>query len=521
MRLQRAQVAGAGSPQPLDESFSAGGVTRFLRRFRLDFPTGAGAQGFFLTDDSVLDLAFSAREFEARGSGPAPVTLGNEGPGLVLRLATARPILRLRLVAAQAGDTLRGFRFDGSNVAEDPVAEAEVLSGSAALNLVDAKLVLRRRRNGSDLALTPGDIAGVTLRADVALPLLSCRILGDPAGEQLLATGESLPVSGSFGPALREALNILAARFAAGRASLPNPLSVELICSADHPCQVAISALDLGIELERRGFAGATEKQVLRFPGGRLQAQQLAIAFPGGMLPRQARLLIQHSGAARPGAADRQPAPGAPALPAAGGGTALRIPAGGQGAVRLLLPEARTVTGLFLLLAALGADATATVTLAAEAEGRPGELLAEALPIALAAGAPAARSVTLLRPAVLPAGPIWCLLRAGPAEIVCPLVAGAGGAALLGEAALPAAAGLTARLQVLGPSPSPAAGTDQKPAPDLLAVRLGGVPLAIAGEVLDLAPAWPAAGGSLALEVSSAVAGVVTLQPPLLRYTLA
>ncbi|WP_131829766.1 hypothetical protein, partial [Teichococcus deserti] len=364
MRLQRAQLPGAATAQPLDTAVTVNGVTRFERRFRLDFPTGAGAQGFFLSDDSVLDLTFSAREFEAKGTGPAPVALASEGPGLVLRLSTARPILRIRLGATQAGDTLRGFRFDGSNVSEDPVVEAALGANGATLNLTDARLVLRRRRAGSDFALVPGDIAGVTLRAEVALPQLACRILGDPAGPQLLATGASLPVSGGFGPALRDTLNILAARHAAGRASLPNPLSVELICSADHPCQVAIGALDLGIALERRGFVEGSEKQVLRFPGGRLQAQQVSIAFPAGMVPQQARLSIQHSGAARPGAAARQAAPGAPELPAASGGAALRIPAGGQGAVRLLLPEPRVVTGLFVLIAALGGGATAAATLA-------------------------------------------------------------------------------------------------------------------------------------------------------------
>ncbi|ONG45835.1 hypothetical protein BKE38_26020 [Pseudoroseomonas deserti] len=243
----------------------------------------------------------------------------------------------------------------------------------------------------------------------------------------------------------------------------------------------------------------------------------MGLAFRAGVVPRQARLSSEQSGGGRPGAAARQAAPGAPELPAASGGAALRIPAGGQGAVRLLLPEPRVVTGLFVLIAALGGGATAAATLAGEANGRPGETLAEATPIRLAAGAPAARSLALAAPVALPAGPLWLLLRAGPADLVVPLATAEGGAALLEEAVLPAAAGLSARLQLLGPPPPATPG--RPPAPDLLRVRLGGTALAIEGETLELTPAWPAGGGTLALEVSSAVAGVVTLQPPLLRYT--
>lgn len=506
-------LAGAAG---LDTATPAG---RFRRSLRLAIPTGGGAQGADLGASPVLDVTFLAREVDARAPGaPEPATLAVGGAGLVLSLPVAREIARVRLAAPQAGDQIAAFRFEGAAVSDDPVVAAAHGGAGAVLGVVDRALILRRR-NAGDHALTASAIAAVVLRHPPVNPRILIAVGGDPAGEQALppATGAGgqpvFPASMSSGAALAAALGPALGRLA-DQGTLPDPLQLDLVLEADQPCAARIDALDIALTLERRGFAGAGGKRVLRFRGEGREMQAVALALPPAAQTLAGTMRYCVSGTALRARA----APGTGTAPEAqADGVAL---AGDEiVACRIDLPGAAVVVGAEVVLAATEPRTTLVARLHADREGRPGADLGAGGEVALDAARP--HVVAVAFPATtVPAGPVWLALSAPRGAAV----------AMLGEGEGQAARGRAPDLAPLGPSTGGLAAVLRFAAPAAEAsradveLRMGDVILPAAGGVADLGPALAALPeprpAEVILSVGAGSGAVVTLDPPVLRYTL-
>lgn len=489
---------------------------RFRRVLELAIPTGGEADGATVSGTTVLRATFLAREVDATAPGaPEPAALTTGAAGLVLSLPVAREVARIRLAAPQAGDRIAAFRFDGAAVSDDAVVAAAHGSGGAAIGVTDRALVLRRR-NAGDHALAPAAIAAVFLRYAPANPRILIALAGDPAGEQALppltgAAGEPVfPPEIERGGAVAAALQAAIERLAAA-GPLPDALRLALILEADQPCAARIDALDIGLRLARRGFAGLPGKQVLRFGGSRRETQERALGLPSAAADLEGRLGVSISGA--PAAS----APAAPLIdPPAAGADGVALAGGVVVSGRLDLPEAAVVVGAEVVLSATEPLTVVRATLQADRNGRPDAVLATSGDLVPGGAVPAPLALAL-PPTAVPAGPVWLTLTALRGRAVAML--GHGGATLvMGDGAafapMPAAAdrGLAAVLRLAAPA---------NPPPGGLVLRLGGVVLPVVDGMADLTAALASsAPPPSVLSVSADARVVVTLDPPLLRYSL-
>ncbi|MRX51187.1 hypothetical protein GI374_12150 [Paracoccus sp. S-4012] len=482
---------------------------RFRRVVRLTLPTG-GADGAVVAAAPVLDVTFLAREVEATAaSAPEPASLAPGGGGLVLTLPVAREIARVRLTAPQPGDQVAAFRFDGAAVSDDPVAVAAHGGSGAALEVTDQALILRRR-NAGDHALSAGAIAGVVLRYPPVNPRLALMLVGDPAGEQGFP-----PAAGPGGvpvfPGVIQAGAQLAARLdpalarLAEAGPLPEALALDLILEADQPCAARIDALDLGLRLERVGFAGEAGKRVLRFGGQGTQAVELAL--PPAAAAVEGRMGVSLSA---------PPSAGVPAVSTASGPAAgadgVALGPGNLVAGRIDLPAAAVIVGAEAVLAAAEPQTLIAARLMAERNGRPDVVIAVSDEVGLGRARPAPVSFAF-PPTVAPAGPLWLAVEARRGAAVAML--GGGGAVVKGGA-LVTEAGLAVALRFAALAGEPEATG--------IVLRLNGLALPLDGGTVDLTPALAALPephpAAVTLSVRAAGRAVVTLDPPRIRYSL-
>ena len=339
------------------------------------------AQRMQVLPDTVLGVTFAAREFDATAAGMPEAAQLTSGPdGLVLRLPVARQIARIRLGSVQQGDRVAVFRFDGRAVSDDPVAVGDHTNNGAVLSVTDAQLILRRRRGGADQALAPGDVADVIVGVSPALPRLSFAIVDDPEGEVALPpetdnTGTPVfPNSAAWGPRLAQALTAQLARFALGRAALPDPLLLDLVLEADTPCLAAVDTFDFGYVLERSGFSDGADKQVLRFTGGRGETRSVSLDLPPDVTVLDATLRLTHAGSASPAAKRRAAAgPGVELISTTQQG--VEAAPGRLVATPIPVAAATVITGADILLGVIEGPAEITASLWEEADGLPSRLL--------------------------------------------------------------------------------------------------------------------------------------------------
>ena len=515
-----AAALAAGLDQPT-------GQGRFRRVVRLTFATGGAAQAATLSGLAVLDVTFLPRDVTATAPGaPERATLTAGGNGLVLSLPVAREVARVRLATPRTGDQVAVFRFDGGSVSDDPVVAAPHGAAGAHLGVTDRALILRRR-NAGDHALTQSEIASVTLRYSVVNPRLLLAVAGDPAGEQAVpprldAEGQPVfPASFQAGPAAAAILTAALVRLAeagvpsvSAGGALPDPVVVDVILEADQPCAARIDAIDLGLTLERRGFADGGDKRVLRFDArGTPLGQGLSVPLPPAAANLGGTLRYSIAGDAARGAAGGAPGP----VPVARNeGVALAGDSTVTG--RLSIAAATTAVGAVAVLAPTQPGTTLVASLRGDCDGLPEALLATSAPVAVAGAAPG--PVSFVFPAtVLSAGHVWLGIspRSGaavalladpdPATVVVVETAsgpvrhmGVGLAATLRHAALDAA-------------PAEAAPVE---------LRLGDTPLVLDRGEADLGPALAALPrplpSAVTLRVGAPSRAVVTIDPPVLRW---
>lgn len=532
-RIQRAALGAVANLMPLT-TLSPGPARRYRRSVRVTIPTGGVAQRMNVLPDTVMHVSFSGRQFNAKeptALEAAALTSGSNG--LVLKLPVARRIARISLASTQAGDQVAAFRFDGPVVSDDAVAVATHQADGAHLDVTDSQLILRRRRGGSDLALAPGDIASVVIAVEPAQPRIAFAIVGDPEGEIALppdtdASGAPVfPNAGAFGPRLAAALTTQLGRFGSSQPTLPDPLLLDLILEADTPCSAGIDSFDLGYELTRSGFSDGADKRVLRFAAGRGDAQAVPIDLPPGIHVLSAELRLTLAGAAAPSAQRRAAVVTGAALPATAA-QGIAISPEHLAAVRLALGSATVVTGVDLLVGAIETPAEITVSLWDDANGLPGTPLDESAPVSLTSGRPVAVAVTFSPAITVPAGDVWLVISVGRGRAVLGLVAAAAGGVATGDGTtwsmLKAADGLTVAVRLR----SPVSAEEGAVVEDGPSVALGSLVLAgsrdgrahsfeFSGHLNALAEPRPS---QVALTVQADAGGVVTVEPPVLRYVI-
>ena len=484
--------------------------------------------------DTVLGVTFAAREFDATAAGMPEAAQLTSGPdGLVLRLPVARQIARIRLGSVQQGDQVAVFRFDGRAVSDDPVAVGDHTNNGAVLSVTDAQLILRRRRAGADQALAPGDVADVIVGVSPALPRLSFAIVDDPEGEVALPpetdnTGTPVfPNSAAWGPRLAQALTAQLARFALGRAALPDPLLLDLVLEADTPCLAAVDTFDFGYVLERSGFSDGADKQVLRFTGGRGETRSVSLDLPPDVTVLDATLRLTHAGSASPAAQRRAAAgPGVELISTTQQG--VEAAPGRLVATPIPVASATVITGADILLGVIEGPAEITASLWEEADGLPSRLLSESAPEAPISARPAVVSLNFAPGVALPADRVWFSVAARRGRLALGIAEQSAGSIATGDGAkwsiLSSAVGQTMIVRLRTPA-----------AEDTDVAEENGLVLSLFGTTLPLSVDARARVAEFAdrlnllpmprplqinLDVRADAGGVVTVDPPVLRYCL-
>ncbi|MGE0416245.1 MAG: hypothetical protein AB7O80_05515 [Acetobacteraceae bacterium] len=537
--MSRINLPDLGSAAPAAPllTLSPGAARRYRRTVRISIPTGGQAQQMEILDGTSLHIAFSARTFDAKaGSEPEQATLTSGSDGLVLHLPVARKVSRVRLTSSISGDQVAAFRFDGPVVSDEAVAVATHGANGALLNVTDTQLILRRRRASTDLTLTAGDVASVTIAVDPVQPRVAFSIVGDSEGEVVLppdtdATGAPIIAnSAAWGPRFGAALNAQLARLAANVPALPEPLLVDLIVESDTPCTAAVTSFGLDYALIRTGFADGPAKQVLRFAGGRNDTKAVSITLPPQSTALSATLRLTMPGATAPASVRKAAVAAGDESVASTVTTSVTqgvgIIPGRPAAARMTLSAATVVTGAEIVLGAIETPAEVTATLWDDDNGRPGQHLADSSVATIAMARPAGVPLTFAPSVTVPGGPVWLGVSVRRGRVVLGLVTNDGGLVATGDGAvwslLASATGQTAAAHLLAPGANGGASVGAGG----FVVSINGTPLALtadgstrSAEFSGLLNALPAPRPStLSVTIRSSTSGVVTVDPPELRY---
>jgi hypothetical protein len=519
--------AAAAAAAGLDEPAPGG---RFRRTVRINLVAGTLATGVEIEPGTRLAAEFLPREANVlvqTAAERAMLSAGNTG--LTVALPVARRIARIWLVSTEPGDQIAAFRFDGPVVSEQPVATAQ---SGALLGVTDRQLLLRRLRRGSVLPLAAAEVAGLFVAYDAPNPRVGFALPDDGAGAEFLTAQPAVPGAPgaaaelALGASFAASLSARIGRFAQARqAPLPNPLPVDLILEADHPCLGRIAAFDLRYVLTLRGLADSSEKEVLRFPGSRPAVERLQIRLPSNANVLSAAIALSESAGPKRRRIGATEADGA--APAASGEAVALLP-GSLVASRIDLPEARVVTGAEARLAAVE-SATAVASLwEDDGQGLPGRRLAQSPAVALESGHPMSIAFVFSQPEALPAGPAWLVFSLERGRAALALGAGAPGGVAIHSGtgfAVAAAAGARSGAARLLYAADPAGEAEPSAG---LTVSLDGAAVALErdGELeglrADLRPrlnAMPRPRPErIEIEIASERKSVVTVDPPLIFY---
>jgi hypothetical protein len=500
-----------------------------------------------------------------------------DGSTVLAVLPVPERILRLQRTLAPPPSPTRSayvHRVDSSTPGPSPAAAA-TYGTSFGAEVVDLRFALRVGQSTTSFdALAPGGVGALWMRSIPSSPRLSLA----PAGDLSAAIG-FWAAPGEIGRGQPASAGIFAIQSAAngpnafadalGRLldSLPSPLpatiDLALIAESDAPCTFALTQVEVGGRFVRAGFAvpaGATvapEKQVLRFDGGAVRKQEVVLEIPRGAAIASAALELS--------ASLRDDRPADASVPAGsladtglvatlgeddltvGAGATLRV---GRWAAQAFTPPAATVaTGVALGMLPLAEATEVRVELREDHNGSPaGRVLADATVAAGPAGSRAWGSARFAEAVILPVQPYWVVVSARNGAGVW-LARDATGKLQLGptdtdgktSAADGALDGLEGLHRLLQRPPEPATtgggsggGDPTAPVALPIAITIGASAVQPAGPPGDrasaditaaLADALAAAPGTDALvpipvAVSTPVAGLVTVYPPTVEYTV-
>jgi hypothetical protein len=514
---------------------------RYRRRFTIDLPTGGLAEALMLLESTTLTVSFLSRDFDALGAGtPEAASRSLRGGHLAVTLPVARRFLRVRLASPQSGDKVAAFRFDSDVVAEEAVDTGSHGSQGASLSVTDRQLILKRQNGSSTTPLGLSSVDQIALRVEPQNPRISIAIAGDAEGPRAVPLPPDVDPGSAhdLGAQLAVALKDQVARFQSAREppTLPDPLSLELSAEADAPCRLCIHDFAVRYRLRRASFPDGAPKKVLRFKGGRRETQAIGVTVPSAITAASAQLRLAGDlggGPAEPseeeGPTNGTPAP-EPPPGAAPSQLGIAVTAERPVVARVEVTAAAAAAAALTEFAVVDPPSAVVLSLLRDADGQPGELLAESVPLRTAAGPPALHRFAFAKVPVLPTGHLWAGLRVQGGRLVW-MVTPAPDARVLEQherlwRAVAAASGMAPDVLLPALAEPAADGRDG-------GAELDGQPLALTRAGPDTLVDFTAratahaaiepAGTEVALSIriSSTVKGPVTAFPPEVVYDLA
>lgn len=293
-----------------------------------------------------------------------------------------------------------------------------------AADFTDVRFGLRLRNNPT--ALTPNLLHGLTVRSYPSAPRLG---LADPQtltptfflrlageiGKDDDATAGQVDAGALLAGALQQYVDTFFAQLLEAAMpnapQLPDQLAVALILESDAPCQLQLDEFVIGYQLVRRNFPDYAAKQLLRFAGTTVETQSITLYLPKVATVTQATLTVAvklgTTGLAAHGAGIvLQP----DALPQT---TGIHLGLERWAAQPLTPAQALTASGVVLGLVALTPQTEIILELYEDWQGQPaGKKLTSATLSLAQSGARHWQTVHFVDPVLLFAQPYWLLLKA-------------------------------------------------------------------------------------------------------------
>lgn len=224
-------------------------------------------------------------------------------------------------------------------------------------------------------------------------------------GKGVPATAGIVDAGSDLAQALARLLDRRLATLRDEGAEIPEELEMRLAVESDAPCRFVLSRLVVPYRLRLARLVSGEEKEVLRFPGGRVATAAVALTLPRSARVHRASLRLAE------GARGHRPEGGGFPIPVSRSGA--RLAGETWAAQRLDLAAPLSVTGLAAAVLSLAGGTEIAFELQADAGGRPaGETLAEATVRLGEPGRATWSTARLPRPSSLPAGISWLLVRA-------------------------------------------------------------------------------------------------------------
>ena len=395
---------------------------RFARRFTFALPTGGLADGLRWLPNTTFTLSLPLFDYDAHAAGaPEAAALTGSGDGVLVTFPVARTLLRVKVAAALANDSIEGRRTDGNVVTDDAFVSAGHGTSGATLNATDRQLVLRQRRAGTAIPLHATGIeqvivrsAAANVRVAVVLPLLGDEVfsLGPDAGAVLTNPAVATNLGAPLAALLQSACDRLTDSLGAGL--LPPALAATLVIESDTPARAHIANFVLRYRLLRRRFPDQAAKRVFDFGGTSLEARPLTIDVPHSAALWVATLRMMGPFNEAPAAADDNGASDGDAPPAtapAASDLGIALNAGESAAGCLQLVQAALIQGVTVELIGLAAGTAGRVRLLADDRGKPGESLGEGSLPTVAPGVRGVLRVDFVQSGVVGAGPVWVVVQ--------------------------------------------------------------------------------------------------------------
>lgn len=442
--------------------------------------------------------------------------------------------------------SLRAVASGATNISNSQAQQFVQALNVATLSadFTDVRFGLRLRN--SPTTLTANHLAGLTVCSYPSAPRLG---LADPQtltptffsrlageiGKDGDANAGQIDAGALVADALQQYVDTFFASLLAAATptapQLPSQLDVAFVLESDAPCQLQLDEFVIGYQLVRRNFSDYAEKQLLRFAGATVETQSLNLRLPAAATVTQATLTMAAklgaTGFAEQGAAAvLQP----DALTQAQG---IHLGLERWAAQPLTPAQALTVSGVTVGLLALTPNTQVTLELYEDWQGQPvGKKLAAATLSLAQSGARRWQTARFVEPVLLFAQPYWLLLTAVRGAALWLAQPGASTVQMLTlENQRWQALSVIANTQGLVHWLTPAAVAQQAPS---LALAIDKRPVSAPPVTTDdrytydLTPALNGALANqgatdlvdLALSITTGAAGLLTLYPPVIAYSI-
>ena len=428
IRVIQAPVAGASRPVfrlAFTLRFALGPITD---RLEID-PDKCSLQGSFEPFDyDALTIAESSLK----------AALSTLSGAIVVTLDGPREVRRIRLSSTKGTPgpkTVELYRLDGDVLAEKPTEVAAVENHSAVFqdSFTDARFAVRIKTMGVVETAQTDELAELQLRSYPTTPRLGLQTLkpppealffwqtagevgkGAPSEEGVFNAGK--PWATELKRHLDAQMESLKANQSKGGLVPPSWLDVALCAESDAPCSLKITHLDVSYHLVVESFSSGAEKELLRFQGGEVIDRQTPFRLPLNAQVKTAEIRMAES--LRSEALLAQTLNGAPYLDPTGRKEGISLEAGKWATVRETPQEAMFVTGVALALMATRVKTEVLVQLREDWNNEPaGKTLAQGALLLETAGKPSVMKALFPETLILPAAPIWILVKAARGHAV-------------------------------------------------------------------------------------------------------